>query len=473
LSRRGIAPLAILLAGLAGVLFFRIGVPPAANPAEARVAGVVQEMVSSGDWLVPRLDGEPRLHKPPGYYWVAAAISSLTGEATWASVRAGSALAALGLVAATFFWGRAIGGPALGLGAALCLATMHYTAAFGRRGVAEMLLSLSTVLALASFDRVCFARERRWIPSFALALCLGILAKATAALLMIGVPIGVWLALDPASRSRARALLPGSALALCAGFLWYAVVFARVPGAAETIVAEAALPLGLHVAGPGSALHYRLPTDYVGPLVTGTLPAGLLLPLAIWHCAKTRLYAANPRLRFVALGFGSLLTALALLPQKQRHYLLPLLPLLALLLAGAALELRARAPELTRLGMLGTATLASLLGAAGLVALSCFYGDFLGVARPLRLALLAGGSLLLGGLLWAAYAGRTRAFVGLGTATALAFLLTWFGSIDIWRRQFENGTATSRPDYEAARWAQASAEHPRIARFLHAGAAGS
>ena len=74
MSTRGIAPLLLLLAGLAGVLFFRIGVPPVANFAEGRVEGVVREMVQGGDWLVPRLHGEPRLHKPPGYYWLASEI---------------------------------------------------------------------------------------------------------------------------------------------------------------------------------------------------------------------------------------------------------------------------------------------------------------------------------------------------------------------------------------------------------------
>jgi len=64
--------LAALLGALALVLVWRIGEPPAANPAEARVQGAVASIVSDGDWLVPQVDGAPRIEKPPGYAWQAA-----------------------------------------------------------------------------------------------------------------------------------------------------------------------------------------------------------------------------------------------------------------------------------------------------------------------------------------------------------------------------------------------------------------
>jgi 4-amino-4-deoxy-L-arabinose transferase-like glycosyltransferase len=471
LNARGLAPLLLLLAGVAVVLFFRIGVPPVANPAEARVEGVVREMVHSGDWLVPRLHGEPRLQKPPGYYWLAAAISSAAGGTSWASLRAGSALAALAFVTVTFAWGRAIGGPALGITAALCLASMQFTLNFGRRGVAEMLLALATALALASFDRIRFESDRRWIPVFALALWLGILAKATAALLMIGVPIGVWLVFDPASRAPARALVPWALASIAAGFAWYVFVLATVPHAFATIISEATLPLGVKVDGANSALHYELPYFYIGPLVGGTLPAALLLPLTIWRCVKTRLHAASPRLRFAGLGFAALLAVLAVIPQKQRHYILPLLPMLALLMAEAVLELRERAPERLNRALLWGAALLTPAGIAALVALNCIYGDFFGAPQGPRLAMLAAGAALLGGLLWSARAGHPALFAGFGAAAVLTSMLVWFGSINIWQREFEAGTAMSRPDFEPERWASASEAHPRIARFLLADAA--
>ena len=40
---------------------------------EARRAEVSREMVASGNWVVPHLNGEPFVTKPPLYYWAAAA----------------------------------------------------------------------------------------------------------------------------------------------------------------------------------------------------------------------------------------------------------------------------------------------------------------------------------------------------------------------------------------------------------------
>lgn len=42
------------------------------KPDEPYAVGVVQWMLHSGDWLTPRIAGEPYLDTPPLYYWVAA-----------------------------------------------------------------------------------------------------------------------------------------------------------------------------------------------------------------------------------------------------------------------------------------------------------------------------------------------------------------------------------------------------------------
>lgn len=52
---------------------------PLANPDEGRYTDIARWMVRSGDWLVPRLDGLPFLHKPPLYYWLEGAVIHLLG----------------------------------------------------------------------------------------------------------------------------------------------------------------------------------------------------------------------------------------------------------------------------------------------------------------------------------------------------------------------------------------------------------
>jgi 4-amino-4-deoxy-L-arabinose transferase-like glycosyltransferase len=45
---------------------------PLALPDEGRYVGVAWEMVRSGDWITPTLNGLPYFHKPPLFYWLTA-----------------------------------------------------------------------------------------------------------------------------------------------------------------------------------------------------------------------------------------------------------------------------------------------------------------------------------------------------------------------------------------------------------------
>ncbi|HPS94083.1 MAG TPA: glycosyltransferase family 39 protein, partial [Deltaproteobacteria bacterium] len=47
------------------------------RPDEPRVAGTCAEMARTGDYVVPYLNGEPFLEKPPLYYAAAAVAGSL------------------------------------------------------------------------------------------------------------------------------------------------------------------------------------------------------------------------------------------------------------------------------------------------------------------------------------------------------------------------------------------------------------
>src|SRR5882762_4045158 len=56
-----------------------LGLRPLAIPDEGRYVGVAWEMLRSGDWAVPTLNGLPFFHKPPLFYWITAGSMSLFG----------------------------------------------------------------------------------------------------------------------------------------------------------------------------------------------------------------------------------------------------------------------------------------------------------------------------------------------------------------------------------------------------------
>ena len=53
---------------------------PLMLPDEGRYVGVAWEMLRSGDWLTPTLNGLPFFHKPPLFYWLDIAAMHVFGQ---------------------------------------------------------------------------------------------------------------------------------------------------------------------------------------------------------------------------------------------------------------------------------------------------------------------------------------------------------------------------------------------------------
>lgn len=62
---------------------------------EGRRATPAREMLQTGDYVTPRLYGEPYLNKPPGYFWLVAGVGAIQGHVDSLAVRVPSVLAIL------------------------------------------------------------------------------------------------------------------------------------------------------------------------------------------------------------------------------------------------------------------------------------------------------------------------------------------------------------------------------------------
>jgi 4-amino-4-deoxy-L-arabinose transferase-like glycosyltransferase len=98
------------------------------NPDETRDAGIASEMYRTGDFIVPKLNGEAFLEKPPLYYWSTALIYKLTGQVTAGTTRLPSALFGILGVLFTFFIGKKLFNERVGLFGAsiLALSTQYF-----------------------------------------------------------------------------------------------------------------------------------------------------------------------------------------------------------------------------------------------------------------------------------------------------------------------------------------------------------
>ncbi len=112
----------LLLAVLAGLLFFaRLGCP-LLEPEEARYAEIPRQMLAEGRWLEPVLHGEDYLQKPPLLYWLVMLSYCLFGVHDWAA-RLVSCVTGIFIVLVTYSWARRTVGPKAALlsGSILCL----------------------------------------------------------------------------------------------------------------------------------------------------------------------------------------------------------------------------------------------------------------------------------------------------------------------------------------------------------------
>lgn len=461
---RILAAALVLLAALA--LLYRLGAAPIDRSSERRCHRVAEAMLASGDYVVPRLDGEVRLQKPPLYYWLASASAGLCGGPSPSTTRLPSALAALALLALTMAWARSIGGPAHALLAGAALIAMMQFHSSGRRGDAEMTLALASTAALWTGRRLLDAPSRGRSVAFAACLALAFLAKATAAFVTVLLPLLAFAAAEgQLRRLRERRFLLAVLVAAAAGFAWYGAIVARVPGALDSLLGDAVLPVGIDAHGDG-ATHYRPPWYFASKLFGIAFPAILLLPLALRDWIRTRLFRGDPQRRFVAVAFLAAFAAFSLIPQKQKHYLLPALPALALLLADATIAFASAPARGLRFPARATAGLLAAAGCAAAAVLVFFFRTLAPDAAGAGLALTELAAVSFACALAATVRARAAVFAIPFVAGIALLVAVESGHVDVFRGRIEEAAEGGPPLPDQEQLLDAASHHPRLLEVL-------
>jgi 4-amino-4-deoxy-L-arabinose transferase-like glycosyltransferase len=156
-----------VFAAIAFLWFANLGSRALLHPDEGRYAEIAREMAASGDWVTPRLNGLKYLEKPPLQYWITAASYRMFGVHEW-TARLWPALAGLLAVAAIGISGCALGGPALGVFAAIALAGTLWHAGMAQivsldSGLAFFLALAFAGLVIAQRAGTGAATRRRWM----------------------------------------------------------------------------------------------------------------------------------------------------------------------------------------------------------------------------------------------------------------------------------------------------------------------
>jgi len=304
-----------------------LGAAPIHRHQEARVAEVAREMSVSGDLIVPRLNGTVRLNKPPLVYWAVLGSYELLGAIDEFAARLPVALCAIAGILLTAALAARLFGPRAGLIAGAVLATTPLYVSAGRRAETDVPMALFAVLALHAFERGFIRQEAGWRWLFFAGMGLAFMSKGVPGVVVPLLAALLYLFWEGRLRDAARpSFLGGLLLTLLIIAPWYAVIWKTFPDAAAVFRFET-----LHRLGE-DAPHAHPFYFYLYVLPVQVLPWVLLAPFAwsgIRGDGETRRAARLPA-AWLAGGLGFLM----LLETKQPHYLVPLLPAIAILLGG-------------------------------------------------------------------------------------------------------------------------------------------
>lgn len=344
--------LLVLLAGAGALIVPRLW-GPLLEPEEARYVEIPRQMLCHDRLLVPVLDGQDYLDKPPLLYWSVMCCYRAFGPTVWAA-RLVPCLAAWLTVVVVCAWVRRIAGPraAFAAGAVLTL-----TGDFVYRGpmlTMNGLLGLFVVSALAAGHLAITGptwRRGFWLLS-ALACGAGVLTKGPVAAALVVVPLTALLWAHTGCRRRELAALAGyAALVGLVAAPWFAAVAAREPGFVRYFFWRH------HVERFASPFDHAKPAWFYLPQVAlGCFPWSVVLGLiaARWLRRAGRPAVSSPAwLALLAATWGVLLFSLS--GSKRPVYLLPVWPPLAVAI-GVELHqhtsgARARMPGLSGRGL--------------------------------------------------------------------------------------------------------------------------
>jgi 4-amino-4-deoxy-L-arabinose transferase-like glycosyltransferase len=206
--------------------FSHLGAFGLIGPDEPRYAWIARDMAESGDWVTPRLYGQPWFEKPVLYYWGAALSFKLFGVSE-TTARLPSALFALLATLALAWLALRLHGWELARGVLLMLPSSVAMIGFSHAASTDMPFSAMLSIAMV-FTALTVGIVNTSLPPvlrtalFGFFLGAAVLAKGPAALILTGGAIFIWAASTKRWRDVLRLFHPAAIGAfLITALPWY------------------------------------------------------------------------------------------------------------------------------------------------------------------------------------------------------------------------------------------------------------
>jgi 4-amino-4-deoxy-L-arabinose transferase-like glycosyltransferase len=398
----------LLVVALAGFLPGFFSTPPIDRD-EARFAQATKQMIESGDYIDIRFQDEVRYKKPVGIYWLQAAVVNTakalglrSAPTTIWLYRIPSLLGAIGAVFLTYWAALAFVSRRAAVLAALMMATCVLLGFERLIAKTDAMLLAATVAAMGALARAYLAvPDEKPEPAYAwtvaavfwTALAVGVLLKGPLIIMVAGLAIVALVAVD---RSLRWLLL----LKPLPGLIWFAVLvlpwfLAIIGRSGEAFLAES---VGQDLASKlfsGQESHGAPPGTYFLLFWFTFWPGATLAVLAtpaVWAARRER------STKFLLAWLVPSWIVLELVMTKLPHYVLPLYPAIAILIAGVVdAHALSRRPFLVW-GTIWWFVLPLVTGLAGIVALAVIGRQFGLIVWP-----LIGAAAVMGFLAWRLY----------------------------------------------------------------------
>lgn len=343
-------PLFLALFFFATALLFALGnwSLPLIDRDEPRFAEASREMRQSGEFLIPRLNGEYRFDKPPLVYWCQVLTYDILGESDFAA-RLPSVIFAALIAVTTLVFSSRVFGPRIGLWSGILFATSLQVFIHSRAAVADMPLVFFFLTATwADWERLRNHDSAFWRWTFYLSLGLGFLAKGPVALLPVFfAPFHSFLNQSP-YRFRLPSALQGVLFVLVIVGFWGVPAliathgeYLRI-GIGKHVIQRSLQPMESHGAAGLAGYLLFLPYYLVVPFFN-FFPWSVFLP----SCVKRLWVHREPDENYLLSPILIVFLLFTLIQTKLPHYILPAYPMLAMLVARHAEQSRWTIPILT------------------------------------------------------------------------------------------------------------------------------
>jgi 4-amino-4-deoxy-L-arabinose transferase-like glycosyltransferase len=300
---------------------------------EGLYAEIAREMLSTGDFIVPHLNGVPYIEKPPLLYWLISLSMAVFGP-TATAARLVSAVSMWALCVSLFYFCSARGNPRAGCYASVALSSFVPVTVAAHFVLFDPLLTSLFGMCMLCCLQFHLTGSRRAYRLAVVLLGLAVLEKGAVALVLAGGTVGLFLLLSRDAGSWRRWFDPaGLAIFLLVTVPWHvAAAFSQEGFSWFYFVNEHLLRF----------LGRRLPDDYHRGPVWYYLPRLLMMlfPWTPFVLLLTRVRAPagpgeRPIVKFCQAMTLFPLVFFSLSQAKADYYLLVTAPALALWLATA------------------------------------------------------------------------------------------------------------------------------------------